>query len=46
MDSRPESTMTVAAVLRLAPPVRNWRNAYAAEIAEPAGRLIAMAERL
>ena len=42
----PERTITVAAVRRLAPPVRNCLNAYAAEIAEPAGRLIAMAERL
>src|SRR5690349_24343232 len=45
-DSSPDSTITVAAVRLLAPLVRNCRNAYAAEIAEPAGRLMAMADRL
>jgi hypothetical protein len=42
----PESTITAVAIVRLAPLARYCWNANAAEIAEPAGRLIASAERL
>ena len=38
--------MTDIAAARSAPPARNWRNAYPADTAEPAGRLIAIADRL
>lgn len=38
--------MTDVAAARSAPPARNWRKAYAALTAEPAGRLMEMAERL
>ncbi|GHF15280.1 hypothetical protein GCM10017786_56300 [Amycolatopsis deserti] len=42
----PERTITAAAAFRSAPPARNWAKAYAADTADPAGRLIEMAERL
>lgn len=38
--------MTDVAAARSAPPARNWRNAYPALTAEPAGRLMEIAERL